>query len=471
MTKESIGYWKKLCLQLSKQLQEVCAENTLLKAQLKQFEEELERLKEKLNTNSSNSSKPPSQDPFRKKRDTKPSGKKPGGQPGHPGHSRKTYSVDELSKVIDVKPELCPHCAGKEFDQTVSVEVRQVVDLPELPPEVTQYNIHTCKCGQCKQSVRAPLPKEALRGFGPRLMAFVTMLTSDGHVTKRKICALTGHLGIKISLGALCNIHKLAGILLKKPSQEIHKYVMEQKNVNADESGWRLYNKRCWIWIGATPYATVFKIDPSRSQAAFERFFGNFNATLTADRYGAYNKYKGDKQTCLAHVFRDFEKISKRLGIDGSCGRLLKKQLTFIFELWNRFKTGTINREILQQQTKEHTENIRLILILASKKAKNSKTIACANNLLDRFSTLWTFLIQEGVEPTNNLAERGLRPAVIFRKLSGGSQSEWGMRMIERLMTVSCTFKQNTGNIFNFLGKIFHAHIMNRAPPTLPLFD
>jgi transposase len=175
-------------------------------------------------------------------------------------------------------------------------------------------------------------------------MGFVTMLTGEGHVTKRKICALAGHLGLKISLGALCNIHKLASIILEEPSQAIHKHVMEQEQVNGDESGWRLCCKRCWIWIGATRTATVFKIDPSRSREAFKRIFGGFNGTLTTDRHGAYNDHEGDKQTCLAHIKRDFEKVSERPEIDGSFGRILQEQLGLIFKSWAEFKEGSIVR-------------------------------------------------------------------------------------------------------------------------------
>lgn len=446
------------------------AENVILKAENLALKAENRDLREKLNTSSGNSSKPPSQDPFRKTHSNTPSGKKPGGQPGHEGHKRKTYSPEEVTKTVHLKPISCPSCFSCQFDEMpVSIDLRQVIELPEMPPEITQYNIHTCRCGQCGKHVRADVPKEAERGFGPRLMGFVTMLTGEGHVTKRKICSLAGHLGLKISLGALCNIHKLASIILEEPSQTIHKHVMEQEHVNGDESGWRLCHKRCWIWIAATQKATVFKIDPSRSHEAFKRIFYGFNGILTTDRHGAYNDHEGGKQTCLAHIKRDFEKVSERPEIDGSCGRILKEQLGLIFRSWTEFKEGSIDRTALQAKAEEPIENIRVTLMLAAQNGKSSKTVAFAYNILDRFPTLWTFLYQEGVEPTNNLAERGLRPAVIFRKISGGSQSEWGLRFIERLMTVVCTLRQNTGNVFEFLTKSFEAHLGARAPPSLLL--
>jgi transposase len=428
---------------------------------------ENQALREKLNTNSNNSSKPPSQDPNRASRRAKSTGGKPGGQPGHVGHRRKFYPPEEISKTVDVRPEVCSKCGMTSFEQMpIAIEIRQVIDLPDISPEVTQYNIHTCKCRCCWKHVRGEVPKEAEYGFGPRLMGFVTMLTGEGHLTKRKICAIAAHLGLKISLGALCNIHRLASELLKTPSEAVQQFVLEQEKLNADESGWRVNRKRCWIWIGATPKATFFKIDPARSQQAYRRIFGNFNGVLNTDRYGAYNEHEGPKQSCLAHIDRHFEKMSERPGVDGSIGRILEGQLDLVFGLWDEFKKGAFSRVELQARASDPIENIRVALIFATREAKSSTSIAFAHDILERFSTLWTFLFVEGVEPTNNLAERGLRPAVIFRKLSGGNQSEWGARFAERLLTVACTLKQNTKNLFTFLTDVFESRLRERPPPS-----
>jgi transposase len=449
------------------QLRQIIAEQ---KGQIAALLKENRELNEKPGTNSSNSSKPPSQDPNRPKRPSKPSVKKPGGQPGHTGHKKTLYPPEKITKTIEIRPEICPKCASWVFERIpVAVEVRQVIDLPEISPEITQYNIHTCKCLGCWKHVRGDVPKEAERGFGPRLMGFVTMLTGEGHLTKRKICSITAHLGLKISLGALCNIHRLAGDLLQAPAEAIQQFVLRQDKLNADESSWRILKKRCRIWIGATSKATFFKIDPSRSSQAYRRIFGSYCGTLTTDRYGAYNEHEGPKQSCLAHIDRHFEKMSERPGIDGSFGRLLEGQLDLIFGLWSEFKKGAFPRPILQEKANEHVENIRAALIFTAREAKNSKSAALAYDLLGRFPTLRTFLFVEGVEPTNNLAERCLRPAVIFRKLSGGNQSDWGARFTERLMTVVCTLKQNATNAFTFLTEIFAAHQKARPPPT-PIF-
>jgi transposase len=463
--------WKERYFEILKRVEALEARIAALESENQQLKLENQALHEKLNTSSNNSSKPPSQDPFRKTRSNRPSGRKQGGQPGHPGHPRHVYPTEQLSKVIDLKPETCPSCGSVNFDETpISVECRQVIELPEIQPEVIQYNIFTCQCGQCKKHARPIIPAEAEKGFGPRLMGFITMLSGEAGVTKRKICAIAAHLGMKISLGSICNIHRIASTILEKPFETIRQIVLNHNNVNADESSWRLKAKRCWIWIGAIPGATFFKIDPSRSQEAFNRIFQGFQNILSSDRYGAYNSHKGEKQCCLAHIDRDFEKMSEREGADGALGRILCGELDLIFALWKEFKTQALARQALQEKAQEHIENIQDALTIASSaKGITSKSVALCSDLLERFLSLWTFLYEEGVEPTNNLAERGLRPAVIQRKISGGSQSEWGLAFTERLLTVVCTFRQSSRNIFEFLTKSFRAHIQGAQAP--PVFE
>ena len=429
---------------------------------------EVEDLRSKQGTNSRNSSLPPSQDPFRPKKKRKPSGRKQGAQPGHKGHSRQIYPPDQIAKIVDVQPVYCSTCGGNQFhNNPVSIECRQVVELPPVIAEVTQYNIHTCCCDHCGKHQRAEIPKEAERGYGPRLMGFLTLLSGDSQLGKRKISSLMGYLGIKISVGSVCNIHKLACDLLATPFEEIKAKVLAQSNVNADETSWRLYSKKHWAWIGATPGATFIEIDRSRSQATFDRIFSGFQNTLTTDRYGAYNSHTGNKQVCLAHIDRDFAKVSERKGGEGAIGRILKDQLSEVFKAWKQFKFGECSRGTFQNLVQPHIDCIKAALrVGASAVGFTTKTEALCNNLLDRFPTLWTFLYEEGVEPTNNLAERGLRPTVIARKISGGSQSEWGLRFTERIMSVVFTLKQRAQNVFEYFVNCFEARARDGPVPS-----
>lgn len=214
--------------------------------------------------------------------------------------------------------------------------------------------------------------------------------------------------------------------------------------------------------------ATFFRIDSSRSQATFQEIFQGFHNILTTDRYGAYNLYSGTKQACLAHIRRDFIKMSERPHADGAIGHILCNQLAEVFALWKQFKSGTLSRIDLQHQSREAVENIKLALTVGAAADKLcSKTTALCHDLLNRFDTLWTFLYQENVEPTNNLAERNLRPAVIYRKLTGGSQSQWGMQFVERLLTVVCTCRQQAKNVFTFFTDIFYAHHYGGPVPSI----
>lgn len=176
--------------------------------------------------------------------------------------------------------------------------------------------------------------------------------------------------------------------------------------MNGDETSWSLRGKRQWAWTGASSRATFFQIDPASSQEAFKRVFGGFKNTLTTDRYGAYNLYEGKKQVCLAHILSDFTKMSERSDADGAIGRVLLAALKEIFAYWKKFKNAEVIRLELQELAKIHIENIKNSLSIgACAEQIGSKSQALCCDLLNRFTALWTFLEQEGVEPTNNLAK------------------------------------------------------------------
>ena len=161
--------------------------------------------------------------------------------------------------------------------------------------------------------------------------------------------------------------------------------------------------------------------------------------------------------------------MSERSGADGAIGRILLEELKEIFGHWKKIKNSEMTRIEIQKAAAPHIQNINDALTVgagAEQIGNKSQSLCC--DLLIRFATLWTFLEQEGVEPTNNLAERGLRPFVIARKLSNGSQSEWGIQFSERIMTVVCTLKQQVRNVFEYLTQIFYAHLeKGPAPPVL----
>lgn len=438
-------------------------------AEIKELKAEIQDLKDKLNTNSSNSSRPPSQDPFRYPRKKKATGRKQGAQNGHRGHSRRLIPIEEVQIKHDLRPTICTNCQSDSFEtEVVSTEIRQVIELPEAPPEVAQYNIHTCRCKGCGKHVKASIPPEAQYGFGPRLMGFVTSLTGEFRLSKRQVVALAGKIGIRICSGSVCKIHERAGEILKRPYEEIKEYTLKQKHLNGDESTWKTLTKKRWIWIGHGSDSVFFKIKASRSAEAFREVFGSFKGALTTDRYGGYNSHGGLQQLCWAHADRDFEKIASRDGFDKLIGERLLECKKAIFDLWHQFKEGYILRnELIEKIEADLKEDVKVLLKAgAIHEDSKNKTKATCLDFLKRFDMMWLFIYMEGVEPTNNAAERGLRHGVIWRKLSYGSQSEAGERFVERVMTVAMTLKLQARNSFDYFTKCFREFIYGgHSPP------
>ena len=211
----------------------------------------------------------------------------------------------------------------------ISTEVRQVTELPEIQAEITQFNIHTCSCASCGEWVKAEVPPEALSAFGPRLKGFISSLTGDLGVTKRKVVNLVGYLNIKISVGSVCGIHHLAGKILEKPCEDIKKKVLSQPSLHSDETSWYHKGKRQWLWVLTGDKGAYFKIHPSRSSAAFQSILGSSpqNQPLTTDRYSAYNSYEGPRQHCWSQ-----RKLSYGTQSDAGCSfmeRILTVAVTF----------------------------------------------------------------------------------------------------------------------------------------------
>ena len=371
----------------------------------------------------------------------------------------------------DLKPHVCPNCQSNSFDsEAVRTEVRQVVELPEAPPNVTQYNIHTCRCSCCGKHVKADIPNEAQYGFGPRLMGLVTSLSGEFRLSKRQVTALMGKIGIRICSGSVCKVHARAGQILKDPYEEIKTHTLQQKHLNADETSWKTLVKKRWIWVGSCENCVFFEIKTSRSAQAFREVFGSFKGGLTTDRYNAYNSHEGARQFCWSHADRDFEKIASRENFERWVGEELLKCKTAVFSLWHSFKNGEITRSKLITKIETGPKKDMRILFKAEAAHKDSqnKTRSTCSDFFQRFDMLWVFIYAENVEPTNNAAEQRLRHGVIWRKLSYGSQSEVGERFVERVMTVAMTLKLRSQNSFEYFTKCFKAFINGgHSPPAL----
>lgn len=462
--------------------QRIAELETLLRAALERIaslEAEVSELKARLNQNSTNSSKPPSSDPPGTARPTQPpSGRKPGGQPGHKHHKRELIPPERVNHVVDIAaPRKCRRCRAELRGTEVEARRHQLVEVPPLEPEVTEFRCHGRECQGCGAVTYAELPAEAAHVFGERLTAMVALLAGKYRLSKRLIqAALSDMLGVDISLGAVCSRDAEVAAALATPMAEAERFVREAGQANADESGWSEGKangraKRAWLWVVATVAVTVFRISSSRGSEVAKALLGeDFNGFLNTDRWCAYNWYDVHmRQLCWSHLTRDFQSFIDRGGEGGRIGALLMAERDKMFHCWHRVRDGTMSRGDFERRMKTVERRVGGLLRDASARAEG-KTAGMATEILKLEPALWTFVSAEGVEPTNNFGERSIRPAVMYRKTSFGTQSSDGSRFVERVMTAVATLKQQGRNPLAFLTEAIRAHRRRLpAPSLLPL--
>jgi len=311
--------------------------------QLKKRIEELERL---LGMNSSNSSKPPSSDPpgmpavppkcRRKKR---------GARNGHQPFMRKLLPPEKVTKRIEMKPQAC-HCGSRNLEKSGEEPLRhQVVDIPPIEPEVTEYVQYTYRCRDCGQLIYQPLPDGLKRKhFGPGTLSMVGMLTGFLNTSKRKALAILNEVfSVPMSLGGLSNCEAQLTNILQQPHNEAAEHVRCQDIGHADETGWPRGNqKKGWLWSFCCVTAAFFMVHANRSQKAARKLMGNFKGKLVTDRYGAYNFYKLIRQICWAHLKRDFKAVSESKGEISKIGQELYGLAKKILKLRKHVRDGTL---------------------------------------------------------------------------------------------------------------------------------
>ncbi len=428
-------------------------------AQIAKLTARIEELERRLNRNSRNSSTPPSQDPpgAPERKRPGPSGRAQGAQPGHPGSGRKLAPIEAVDEAIDHWPELCGcgHRFGETERESAGEPARhQVCELPEISVKISEHRLHRLRCPDCGQGARAELPPEVPRGaFGPRLEAAVATLGVRNRVSRRDTVELVGELfGANLSAGTVDAILGRVGAALDPAYEELLAHVRTAKAVNIDETGWRLRGARRTLWGAATPTAAVFRIAPDRHEREAKALLGeDFAGIVGSDRWWAYRSFDpARRQVCWSHLVRDFTAHAEGLAAQkefGEAGLAIARRL---FGAWERFAEHG-DRRRLKRQVAPLRRELKALLERGSKGKRHRFTRGFAKNLLKVWPALWTFVEQDGVEPTNNSAERALRGPVIHRKLSLGSQSERGERTIERLLSASVSCRLQRRSLFAYL--------------------
>ena len=448
-----------------------------LSVRYERLEARVEKLEDQLRRSSRNSSLPPSQDPpSAPPRPGKPSsGRGRGGQPGHEGRHRPLLSLERVDELIEHWPERCLACAYRfgeeERIEAARAQRHQVAELPPIAVTVTEHRLHRLRCPACAAETRAELPPEVPRGcFGPRLQAGVATLAVRNRISRRDTVELMGELfGVELSTGSIDAVVQRSGEALAEPQARLHDQIRSASAVNVDETGWRLRGGKRTLWGALTPQAAVFRIAPDRHQREAEALLGDdFQGVACSDRWWAYDYLDPERrQLCWAHLVRDFTAHSEGLAAQKQFGERGLAIAASVFEAWDEFRQRG-DRALLLERIAPLKHELRALLKQAARKSSTTKYHRLfANNLLKRWPALWTFTAIEGIEPTNNHAERGLRSAVIHRKLSLGSQSERGERTIERLLSASLTCRLQRRSLFAYLTDVLSASIRGDPIPAL----
>lgn len=416
----------------------------------------IEQLEVRLGTNSSNSDKPPSSDsPFTKPRKQSglPKGKR-GARKGHKGYRQRLL---EPTRTVALRPLACGcgnrHLAAKH---TVPFYTHQVIELPEIRMQVTHYVLHKCQCPRCGKTVKAPLPFEYRTGFGPRLCALIAQL-SGIHALSREAVQDFCHsvLQIPISIGATQNVIDRSSQAIECVYEAIGTKVRSAAVNHVDETSWYNQFKPAWLWVMVNTTAAYFMVHTRRSKQAFLELIGDWEGILISDNYRLYRNWIHLRQTCLAHYLRRAKALAQRN--DGAVSRFGERLLTELGLLCNWAHAPP-------NVGQWRAFYARFIHLVFSHHDRQDDAGVFARLLIQEMDCLWLFLEQNGVEHTNNRAERAMRTGVLWRKRSKGTQSEKGNRWVERVLSLRETCRQRKLKPFPILVDAISAYFKEQQP-------
>jgi transposase len=438
-------------------------------ARLRARVDELER---KLGENSSNSNKPPSTDPpsdrAARSKDA-PSGRRPGGQPGHKGKRREMLPPEQVTRTQECFPSACRRC-GDHLGRVADVEPlrHQVIDLPAITPDVTEYRLHRVTCG-CGAITCGGLPVGTPTGMlGPGVLALIALLVADCHVSRRKVQSLLQHLlGIRISLGALSESEQVVTDAVAGAVDEARLHALSERVKHVDATTWSQAGSYRALWTLATTAVTVFAIVTDASRSTLCKWIDQVRGVMVTDRGTQFDFWAMERrQICWAHLIRKFASFAGRRGRPGEIGGHLLVWSRVLLHNWHRVRDGTMSRAEFQRVA----ANLRAVIepLLEEGGALSSKGFdgACRNILAHR-EAMWRFVADRGVEPTNNHAERELRGFVLWRRATFGSRSDRGDRFAANVKSVVHTCRKQRQPILPYLTRAVQAALRGAPTPSL----
>lgn len=431
---------------------------TELEIENRQLKERIARLEK----NSSNSSKPPSSDITKPKEEQRQPGKrKIGAQPGHKANWRREFRAEEIDRRKKLKLSQCPECRTK-LQPIADIKIHQQAELVEKPVIITEYRLHGGHCPCCKKTVYPALPPGVIPGqlLGPRILTLFGYMKAAMGVSISELAEFsTDVLKLDICRGAVQNAIFQVSDALKPAYEELAQAVPAQKALHIDETGWKENGKRQWVWLFCNQFIAFFVISKSRGCQVLTEVLGeNFLGALTSDFFSAYTRYASPKQQfCLAHLIRELKFLTtlpaeeqKRFGLRllvymRRLFKLWHARRDYSPDLWNkkadRFKRD-LYRYLFSQQFPKGTDAHRI-----------------RRRFIKHWPALFRFLEQPDLyEPTNNRAERTLRPLVRLRRISQGSRGTAGSDWTARAASILATCRLQKKNVWLFFQDAVYAN-------------
>ena len=441
---------------------------------IQQLEARVEKLERELKKSSRNSSRPPSSDPpGSTARSKDASSRKRGGQAGHEGHGRPLLPAWAVDEVIERWPGRC-RCghvfSGADRRPAGAPARHQVEELPPITVRVVEHRCQRVRCPACGRRRRGELPAHVAKSsFGPRLQAAVATLSVRNRVSREDAVELTEELfGARISSGTVDAIIDRAADALAEPHAELLEQLRGSGSLNMDETGWRTAGQRRALWGIFDQDHAYFSVERDRHEDHAKQLLADTTAVITSDRWWAYAHLPlRRRQLCWAHLRRDFKAHAEGLAAEKEFGEHGLALCERVFWAWEVFQHTGDRHELKRTVRSLQRQYKPIIRSYAAKRSRNKRCRGMAKNLLKAWPALWTFASHDGVEPTNNHAERALRSAVIYRKLCLGTQSQHGERRVARLLSAHTTCRLQRRSLFAYLTEAIAAHARGQPAPLL----
>ena len=419
-----------------------------------QLTKRVEELEARLGKNSTNSDRSPSSDTpkDRAKRRSKGGGGKPGAKKGHEGHRQPLLTPSE---VVPVPPEPCG-CGCQEFENLKEYHLHQHIELPEIKVKVTHFVLLQGKCKGCGQMGQGSVPERFQTGYGVQLTALVGELSGSQRCSRRSVKEfIESVFGIPISVGGIQRCVDRVSLAILPYYEAIAAMARSARVNHLDETSWYRHGLLCWLWVMVNPSVAFFSVKTSRSKAAFEELIGHWAGILVSDNYRVYRSWVNLRQTCLAHLIRTAQGLAQRK--DGAISWFGQRIHSELQRLTHWANAPPTKGEVA-------TWYARMCHLIASYRDRKDHAGRLARLLEAEMGSLWVFLLEEGVDPTNNRAERALRFAVLWRRMMQGSFNDKGDRWVERILSLRETCRLRGLPTFPILVEALNCARQNKAP-------